>query len=317
MAQVAAALDRRAARLLRLPGVVGVAVGFRRRNGRLEDEPVITVFVRPGLKRRRMDKVPRHRRIPQRLRVRLGGQVRSIPLDLVPSQPGQVQRGSQALVPPGEVVGNERSPRNVGTVGWPARFVGADPRPVVCGACHVFLRLRGSRFTGSRDKTFVFSEDDAEFIAMDRSNHTDRTTGFVLAGRRGGPLDAAVAMLLDGTPTRQIPGLGQMGRLRELTPDDLQFPRGPRVSMRVGRGDLLDGNVTRYPAQMAFRYEDTGDLVIEDLIETDLRARGGDSGGLLVDEDIRPLGMLLGTVGRRSYFVHLKNVASEFGLQEL
>jgi S1-C subfamily serine protease len=69
---------------------------------------------------------------------------------------------------------------------------------------------------------------------------------------------------------------------------------------------------------MTFLYQDTpSGLVIEDLIETDLPTIPGDSGGLLVDDDIRPLGMLLGAASGRSYFVHLSNVANEFGLTEL
>jgi hypothetical protein len=318
MAMVAGVLNKHAARLLRLPGVLGAAVGFRRRKGQIEDEPVITVFVERGLKRRRLADVPRSHRIPREVRVRLSGGLRAVPIDLVPSRRGRVYRRSEAKVAPGEPVANQASPSNVGTLGWVARLDGPEPEPVVCGACHVLLRLRESNFVGDRDKTFVFSLDHPEFIAIPPTGANTPVTGFVIAGRRGGPLDAAVAILDNARPTRQIPGLGRMGSLRTFTPDDLEFPSGPRVFMRAGRGVLLEGEVTRYPARVTFGYSDVPDgLIIEDLIETDLTTQPGDSGGLLVDADIRPLGMLLGAAGGRSYFVHLKNVASEFGLTDL
>ena len=279
---------------------------------------MITVFVEHGLKRRAIDRVPRHRRIPRWVRVRVGSRMLTVAVDLLPSHPGRPQQGSDLDVPSGAAVGNQRSLANVGTVGWLARLDGADPRPVVCGACHVLLRLRKSRFVGRRDKTFVFSPGDPEFIAIHPLPPADALTGFVISGRRGGALDAAVALLEVGSPTRDIPGLGSMGARRSLSPDDLDFPSGPRVAMRVGRGALLDGKVTRYPAAMTFSYIDApGGLVVEDLIETDIPTQPGDSGALLVDEDIRPLGMLLGAAGGRSYFVHLENVAAEFGLTDL
>lgn len=318
IAHAEAALNQRAARLLRLPGVLGVAVGFRQRRGRPENEPVVTVFVEPRLKRRSLGRVPRWHRIPRALHIRLGKRVLVVPVDLVPSRPGRVYAGSNDPVPPGEAVANQRSPGNVGTLGWVARVAGRTGGPVVCGACHVLLRLLGSRFDGAGDKAFIFSADDLEFITIPAPASEDSVSGYVIAGRRGGSLDAAVALLEDGTPTRDIPGLGQMGTWRCLTASDLGFPSGPDVSMRVGRGDLLAGKVTRYPAQMTFRYSDTPDgLVIEDLIETDLPARPGDSGGLLVDEDNRPVGMLLGAASGRSYFVHLRNITTEFELTDL
>jgi hypothetical protein len=296
--------------------VVGVAVGYRRRKGRIEDEPVITVFVEPGLKRRRLSQVPRNRRIPRRLRVQLKGRTILVPLDLVPSRPGRVHHGSTP-VPPGEIVGNLRTPKNSGTLGWTAKLVGADGGPVVCGACHVFLRLPGSNFTGNEDKTFIFSADDLELLAVPPFD-ADAVTGLVVAGRRGGSVDAAVAILEDGVPSRDIPGLGPMGRRRYIKPEDVTPAGGPSVSMRTGRGALLDGNITRYPAHMTFRYRDApGGMLIEDLIETDLATLGGDSGGLLVDDNIRPLGMLLGAASGRSYFIHLKNVVDEFGVTDL
>lgn len=314
---VAGALDRRAEKLLSLPGVLGVAVGFRRRKGQIKNEPVITVFVRYGLKRRALSGVPRHHRIPRRMRVRVKDKTWLVPLDLVPSRPGRLHAGSTP-VPPGEIVGNQRTPRNVGTLGWIAKLGGGDGRPVVCGACHVFLRLPGSNFVGDGDKSFVFSADDLELLAIPPSNGGDAVSAFVLAGRRGGPLDAAVAILEDGMPSRDIPGLGPMGRRRHIVPEDVTVSGGPSVSMRTGRGRLLDGKITRYPAHMTFLYRDApGGMVIEDLIETDLPTVGGDSGGLLVDEDIRPLGMLVGAASGRSYFVHVRNVVEQFGVTDL
>lgn len=317
IAHAAAVLERRATRLLRLPGVLGLAAGFRRHKGRLKNEPVVTVFVKFGLKGRRLSNVPRHHQIPRSLRVRLGRRTLRIRIDLVPSRPGLPHRAARAGAPPGSAVGNRASPSNVGTVGWVARLSQSDHRPVLCGACHVLLRLRQSTFIGSGDKTFRFSAENLERVAVPPGTGEAVVRGYVIVGRRGGPLDAAVAILEDAAPTRNIPGLGPMGAVRRLDPDDLEFPSGPPVSMRVGRG-LIQGKVTRYPARMTFLYDDAANgVVIEDLIETNLPTQPGDSGGLLVDADVRPIGMLLGAAGGRSYFVHLPNVVREFGLAEL
>lgn len=311
-------LRKRTRYLLKLPGVVGAAVGFRRRKGRLVEEPVITVFVEYGLKRRSIENVPRKHRIPRSLRARIGSRSHYIPIDLVPSRLGRLCRTTSVDVAAGNEVSNERSLENKGTLGWVARFSSPDDsRPVVCGACHVLLRLLESNFRGGSDKTFVFSDTDLEQLAIPPNDGADFVSGIVVAGRRGGGIDAAVATLLDGEPTGWIPALRrQLQPCRRVNHKNVA---SNTVVKLVARNDTVrEGTLTRFPATMTFGYEDAPDgVVIKNLIETDIAVFPGDSGGLLVDDSVHPVGMLLGAASRRSYFVHLYDMAQYFHLTNL
>lgn len=306
--------------LLGIHDVLGYAVGFRVRDGEATDEPVLTVYVRPG--RRELDRsdFPRNQRIPERLRLRVDDEVVWLPVDLVESEPGELLAGSP--VRSGLSVGNSRRDDS-GTIGWIARTDDDAAAPVFCSAFHVLLRFDGSNLRGGADKSYEFLFPDFEHVLspsiQDDGNLADHNVGHVLAGRRSRLVDVAVvsprdAELVEATAV----GIGEIGSARFLTAADLDPADPPTVQLR-GRSttQVTQGTVRRYPAAHVFSYPDRPNgLMLMELIETDIATRGGDSGALLLDEDRRPLGMLVGRAGGSSFFMHMRNIIEATNLRD-
>ncbi|MDX1579400.1 MAG: hypothetical protein R3266_13015, partial [Gemmatimonadota bacterium] len=99
--------------LLSIPGVLGYAVGYRVRGGQQTDEPVLTIYVEPGRKAVDPKSLPRHRRIPERVRLDVRGRTVWLSTDLVETESGELLSNAGPL-PSSASVGNSESPSNTG-----------------------------------------------------------------------------------------------------------------------------------------------------------------------------------------------------------
>lgn len=298
--------------ILRNPDVLGYAVGTRYRGGERTEEPALIVYVRPGRKRTDPRKLPRHRRIPERIRLQVEGETVWLPVDLVETQPGRPQApasGSAAdrtlSVGPGE---GDRT----GTVGWIDHTSRASKDVVFCTALHVLLSMTDSRLQGTIRKTYRFQFPDFEHAVSpsvrDGGGATDGAVGWLLHGERSNVLDVGVVQVSDRSWLEGVVrSLGTVGPPRALDPVETHSGSPVQVTLRGRSSGEVTGRVLEYPAHFVFAYEDR-EVQLLGLIATDIATREGDSGALLLDSERRALGMLVGLGGDRSFFMTLPKV---------
>lgn len=311
--QIAAAFANRKY-LYRVSDVIGMAVGFRERNGKLTEEEALIVYVRPGRKKRAKDDYPHHQQIPERVWIERRGKRIWLPVDIVESPLGRLQ----AAVRCGDSVGNRLLEKVSGTAGWIARRQ-SDGAPVICTNYHVLLPMKSQ----GTDPVLVYphpSLDSVTAIAPSLLKGGDPNTsiiGSVVGGRRDRIVDAAIVEIDTSlTPEPHVIGIGKYGPARFITSDDLDEV----VTVQL-RGSVSttpkQGRVIRYPGEISFRYPDrVAPLLMLDLIVTDIRTREGDSGSVLLDSQQRPMGILLGAAGNRSFFIHIRNVMKRMQLRD-
>ncbi len=298
--------------LMKIADVIGMAVGYRERTGRITDELALIVYVKPGRKEKDKDSYARHQRIPDRVWLDVGGKRVWLPVDLIESEVGKPQRD----IPCGRSVGNVNLNQNTGSVGWVARRISND-EPVFCSNYHVLLPLPAH----STQTTLTFSgsptQETISPSIFDGGKTNRDEIGEVILGRRDQTVDAAIIRPAAGvTPLPRVVGIGNYGAARFITPEDLVD--GIEVQMR-GRSttEPARGRVVQYPGQFPFEYSDlTNPLLMLDLIVTDIVTQAGDSGSVLLDRDLRPLGILLGLGSDRSYFLHIRNVMSRMKVRD-
>jgi hypothetical protein len=315
LSRIAAAADQRTY-LLKIRDVFGYGTGFRERGGKRTEEPALIVYVRRGRKKRDKHDYPRHQQIPERVRWKVGGETLWLPVDLIEIDKGKLQ----SMAPPmgGDSVGNQSASHNSGSIGWIARRAG-DGAPVLCGNYHVFLKFppRPSNDVLKYPQPGQPLDNVTSPSREDGGNVNTDVVGVVVRGRRDDLVDVAIATLVPtGRPVSPIVhGLGQIGRARSITTQDLHARLEVHLFGRTS--GLQNGNVVEYPGRVGFEYPDLDSpLVMFDLIVTDIETRDGDSGSLLLDNQNRPLGMLIGTGGNRSFFMHIANIRSAMKLKD-
>jgi hypothetical protein len=305
--------------LLKNPDVLGVGVGYRERNGVITDELALIVYVVPGRKQTSKEEQPKSRRIPEHVTFRVRGHQINLPVDIVEADIGKLHRD----VVSGVSVGNQLSQNIAGTVGWIAQRR-SDKKPVFCSNYHVLIPFPPAG-TNQETLTFTRGDDGGEVAVMpsikDGGDPNASRVGEVVRGRRDIVSDVAIVLIdpdEDWTPRKEVIDIGAYGAPREITTADLAS--GPIPVMVRGRttGHVLHGNIITYPNQLPFAYPDLDDpLLMSDLIATDIQTQEGDSGALLLDEQLRPLGILLGMGGTRSYFIHIANIMSSMQIEDL
>lgn len=304
--------------LFKIPDVLGTAVGYRIRDGERTHEPAVIVYVKPGTKARDPQDVPRHRRIPRRLRLTLRGKTTWLPVDLVELGRGQLCAKSFVA---GSTVANNRTTANFGTVGWIAR--GQDGEPVLCGSYHVFLRRPDAYSPPSTTQRFRTGNPPAESLmcpgSIEGGDPVRDVIGFVKEGVRSRFVDAAIATVHEpGRVDDLARFIGRLGKIRDLNAEQIQPGSGETVRAVVHRSSPLTGQLLETSASFPFVYPDFPDgLRMLDLIATDIPTQGGDSGALLVDAERRALGMLVGRdeSGTRSFFMHIQHVVDALQLR--
>ncbi len=307
--------------LLRVSDVLGYAVGFRVKDGETTEEPVLTVYVRKGRKAKDPEDHPPHQRIPSRIRLKVGKKWVWLPVDIVESEVGSLSAGP---VQAGLSVGNSRK-TDSGSIGWIARTDDEASAPVFCSAFHVLLRFppNGSKLTGTVDKQYQFTFPNFENVVSpsveDGGDVAQDNVGHVMAGRRNNVVDVAVVSPRDAASVEAVArDIGPIGPARFLTASDLH-PTDP-VQVRIrGRSttQVTTAQVVRFPAAHLFAYPDRPNgLLLFQLIETNIETQAGDSGTLLLDDQRRPLGMLVGRAGGSSFFMHIQSVINAMKLKD-
>jgi hypothetical protein len=283
------------------------------------------VYVRPGRKAREPQDFPRHQRIPKRVRLRVKGETIWLPVDIVETELGCLQQGGISNGDLGQAVsvGHSAQLARTGSIGWIARQNGVGQQPVFCTAFHVLLRMDDPRLSGSIDKSYQLDIGQLDHVVHpsreDGGNAVEDLIGFVLRGRRNNVVDVGVVQVtnqswLNTTIQRINQALsGPIGQPRSLLQEVSVVEQSLPVRMIGRTSGSAHGTVLEFPAVHAFGYEDR-DVVLFRLIATDIQTLGGDSGALLVDSDRRPLGMLVGAAGGRSYFIDIQSIIDHMNL---
>ena len=311
--------------LLGKVGVLGYGIGFRIRGGRRTDEPALVVYVRKGRKAEDPRRLPRHARIPNRVRIVLEGRSEWLPVDIVEDEVGNIAEATSGppvspVVIPGHRIFNRDHPENWGTVGWVARD-GQIGETVVCAAYHVLMRPLTGYPAKRIAQEYVHAPSDPERIlgtADDPPGSHAYPMGQVWYARRDRQFDVGTVRLHPAAEAaRYIRYIGSMGPLRYLGIQDLQGEAGEPVRLAAGAPAPSTGHVYEFPSFFPMRYPDwPGGLNMAGLIATDIPVSPGDSGGLLVDAGRRPIGMLVGSSATRSFFMHLGETAKALGLSD-
>ena len=304
--------------LFKIPDVLGTAVGYRITGGERTHEPAVIIYVRPGRKAKDPKKLPRHQRIPHRLRLSLGGETVWLPVDLVELDTGRLCATSFVA---GSTVANVRNVDNFGTVGWIARD--GDGQPVLCGSYHVFLRPPDAYSPPSATQRFRSASAPRESLmcpcSIEGGDPVRDVVGFVKEGVRSRFVDAAVATVDEPDRVDDLARfIGRLEEIRDLNVEEIQPGGGETVRAVVRRSAPLTGKLLETSASFPFVYPDFPDgLRMLDLIATDIPTQAGDSGALLVDGARRALGMLIGRdeSGARSFFMHIQHVVDALQLR--
>ncbi|MEK6375571.1 MAG: hypothetical protein AABO58_23075 [Acidobacteriota bacterium] len=300
----------------RIRDVLGTAIGYRERDNVLTDELALIVYVRRGRKRADKGDYPRHQQIPKRVRLRVNGRTVWLPVDIIET-PGLKL---QATLVSSANVGNLSAAKVNGTVGWIARRK-QDDAPVVCSNYHVLLKFPPKPgqvvlpFPRPGQPPAEFALSPSRFKGGSSPQHE---IGPVVLGLRDPFVDVAIVLVANSVNVSpQVPGIGAIGPARSITPADLAGGPIP-VQLRGSASDqVMRGFATQYPSNLPFPYPDLNDpLQMLDLIATDIATIGGDSGAVLLDESRRPIGILLGGDGIRSWYIHIRHVVRTMKLKD-
>lgn len=307
--------------ILRISDVLGYGVGFRERNGEWTDEPALIVYVCPGRKAKKYEDMPRHQRIPSRIRLKVGKKTIWLPVDIVETETGKLMAGNPATASLDKLVsiGHQNEPDRTGSIGWIARRNSPNRELVLCTALHALVDLKSPLLTGAQvEKTYRFDDQRFDNIVnpsrLDNGHFVNDIVGFMVAGRRSNLVDVGVVQITDLPWVRAL--IERMGAFREphlLTEDEIDSQEPIQVSILGRTSRRQSGVVKEFPAQHTFEYSDRK-VILFNLIATDIATRKGDSGALLFDSERRPLGMLVGAAGDRSFFINIARIIEIFDL---
>lgn len=300
----------------RISDVLGTAIGYRERNNTLTDELALIVYVRHGRKRADKSDYPRHQQIPERVRLRVKGRTIWLPVDIIETRGPKLH----ATLVSSANVGNLSAAKVNGTVGWIARRK-QDGAPVVCSNFHVLLRFPPKPgpivlpFPSPGPPPAEFALSPSRFKGGSSPQHD---IGPIVRGLRDQFVDVAVVVVANAVSVSpQVPGIGAIGPARSITPADLANGPIPVQVRGSASNQVMTGLATQYPANLPFPYPDLNDpLQMLDLIATDIPTIPGDSGAVLLDGSRRPIGILLGGDGVRSWFIHIRNVVRTMNLKD-
>jgi hypothetical protein len=284
--------------LFNRPGVTGVALGLRRRNGELTDEVVVKVFV--AHKRREGD-MPSGAMLPKTLDGPSGATAATdveemttpdVPPLHVPDDDTSSAESRLRVARRPAVGGVSASHYDfpVGTVALGVR----DRRtgtPCILSCSHVLSRL-GNAFAG--DLVLQPSPADGGVGPLAVFGNVLRWTPLQFGGTARNLADAAIAACAPGQALSWVDGIGTIRGVAPL--DSLEL--GERVR-KVGRTTgLTVGVVSAVGATVRANYQplgfgDTPTLFVNQIL-AEISCGYGDSGSLLVDSENRAVGLLFG-----------------------
>ncbi|HSN89578.1 MAG TPA: hypothetical protein VL025_22640 [Thermoanaerobaculia bacterium] len=256
-------MEARRAKLLAIPGVVGVGLGFRLRGGLPTGEPCLTVYVQRKLAPGQLAAAG-SRRIPKTVR---SGK-RRLPVDVI--ELGAIRRHVGA----GDSLG-PRGGSNRGTIGVLAEDLDAHDTVAVT-AMHVTL----------------LQQFPASGIAVPPQFVSPMPGGGPFAALREGTMtgiDAAKLVLDIQQPAVSDPP--QVGRIKGWRPITFPGDQGTTVKMFGAVSGFQTGYIVNPIASIPAENLDAAILV-------NIFTQGGDSGAALVDHEGLLLGFLVGEGGQ-------------------
>lgn len=285
-----------ASALLKRPGVTGVGLGLRRRNGKLTDEVVVKVFV--AHKRSAAD-LPSGALMPKDLKGSDGATAQvdveeMTPPDIPPQHMPVVDTGlaeARLRVPRRPAVGGVSAAHHafaVGTValGMRDRRSGA---PCILSCSHVLSQL-GNTFPG--DAVMQPAPIDGGTDPYWTFGGVLRWTPVRFGGTARNLTDAAIASCAPGQALSWVDGIGSIDAIAPV-------PELRSAVRKVGRTTgLTSGIVTTVHAMVRANYVGLGfgetPALFVNQIVAEIQCGYGDSGSLLVDQANRAVGLLFG-----------------------
>lgn len=254
-------MDARRAKLLAIPGVVGIGLGFRLRGGMPTGEPCLTVYVRRkiSLEELKLSKAPR---IPKTIR---SGK-RRLPIDVIAF--GKIRRQVSA--------GDSLGPLDIGergTLGVLAKDLDVGDT-VALTAMHVSPLQQFPAGSTPAPRFITPVPGGGQFATLRQ-------------GTMSGTDAAKLALDVQQAPVSVFPTIGQVKGWRPITyPGD----QGTTVKMFGAVSGFQSGYIVNPIASIPSESLDAAILV-------NISTQGGDSGAALVDHEGLLLGFLVGECG--------------------
>ena len=263
-------------RLRDYPNVVGYGAGFRFKDGVRTNKRCASILVREKLPRKALA-----RGKGKLLPTTLHGSGYSVPVDVV-----EVGEFSLYANPSDRITGHSTQVSTV-TLGAFA----------VDNATNAVLALTAMHAAGNINQFPPpgGSEVPIHFLAEDGS-----LLGDLLRGTRGDGIDAGAIKLAAGqTPSRMLPGVGEMKSWRVLDQD-----------ADTGTAVTMFGALTGHPVHGAISNPCVfmPEMNLGPAIQVSIRAQRGDSGAALVDRDNFLLGLLVGGGEETQFFSPIGNI---------
>ena len=320
--------------ILKISDVLGYAVGFREKNGKRTDEPVLIIYVKRGRKDKAPNDFPLHQRIPKQIKLKLKDDtIMWIGVDLIEESyktelcQTSTATSSSTKIFIGDSIGSGMYDET-GTIGWIARRRTQNNEPVICTNFHVLFPRKSNYDLTKIAQLYKYKENNKLNIIspgkMDEGIHTNNDVGFIFMAKRTKILDLAIIRLKNPNWIGKVPRiryLGPIGKARIYREDELDSANPTEVLIRGWRPNnkgkyIKRGNITELWATRKFLFPDGRMVRLLGLIVTDIKVENGDSGALLFDLNRRPMGMLVGRSQDRSYFMHIGNIMNYMGLKD-
>jgi len=290
--------------LLYRDDVVGTAVGFRRRDKRLTDQPVLTIFV---LRKRPRDQLHESQLLPRTLEAaghRTETDVQELEAPSVPAPHTHIRTprpADAALVAPRRPIAGGASlahwdfPIGTAAIGVQDMLSGW---PCILSCNHVLARMNQGRIG---DAALQPAPDDGGWYPGEAQGALLR---FVPVRFDGTPnqVDAAIAACWPGQVSNRVHGIGAIREAAppwELQPGDTVRKVGRSTGLTEGRVVFVDAAVKANYGPLGF---DDGQASFTDQVVVDIPAAYGDSGSLLLDARNRAAGMLFGGTAHHTWF---------------
>jgi hypothetical protein len=281
---------------LKIPGVNGVAVGYKIVAGKKQDEPVIRVYVN---KKRKREDVPNNELIPETIKgVRTDVVKRDQPIVAHSQLPHDTTMYD--IMAGGINVGN---PAETGTLG----AIAVDNNSgelLILSCCHVFAPTKN---WSAGDAINNPAENQQHIVA---SLKNAKITSYI---------DAAIASIKDPTKIQcEIVGIGPVkGNIDE---NEINNMLGRHVRKRGVTTGITSGLIETIGGHIQVQYD--GGLVNADLSEQievapdsgDKFSDRGDSGACIIDDSGKIVGLLVGGDGRNAYANHIQLVLNELNI---
>jgi hypothetical protein len=303
------------AALIARADVIGVAVGFRRRDGELTDQHVLKVYVQRKLP---LDQLRPEDRLPAALTID-GAEVE---LDVEEIETPTVPPRARQLTIPRPAVPHLATQRRPLAGGYSIAHFNFPVGTVALGVLdllHGYRCALSCNHVLARMNAGIAGDAALQPAQVDGGVFPDQAVGGllrfvpVLFDGRANRVDAAIAACRAGDVANHVHGIGPVTGIAETG----EIAPGDRVT-KVGRssgltqGSVLVTNMTVKPDYVSLGYADQTALFVDQIV-VDIPAAVGDSGSLLLDDRQRAVGMLFGGL-HHSWFNPFSAIRDELGI---